>query len=103
MPSRERAATNREPAPERTASVARRPEGDGVLTSLQHALGNQAVTQMLGAATIQPKLRIGTPGDRFEQEAESIAKAIVSPPAEAPAVQHATAGEGVQRLCAECE
>ena len=103
MPSRERAATNREPAPERTASVARRLEGDGALTSLQHALGNQAVTQMLGAPTIQPKLQSGTPGDRFEQEAESIAKAIVSPPAEAPAVQHTTAGEGVQGLCAECE
>ncbi|MGH9371647.1 MAG: hypothetical protein ACRD15_08970, partial [Vicinamibacterales bacterium] len=61
------------------------------------------MTQMLGAPTIQPKLQIGTPGDRFEQEAESIAKTIVSPPAEAPAVQHTTAGEGVQRLCAECE
>jgi hypothetical protein len=104
MPSRQPASTKTEPANDRKPSVAHSADTADALSGLQHAVGNQAVTQMLAAQAVQTKLSVGTPGDRFEQEAESIANAVISGrSADAPSVQHTTSSEGVQRLCAECE
>jgi hypothetical protein len=107
MPSRQPASTKTGPANDRQPSVARSPETADALSGLQHAVGNQAVTQMLAAQAVQAKLRIGAPGDRFEQEADRIAEQVVgvddavrqSPPQDL----HAAPAGNVQRKCAECE
>ncbi|MGI9040706.1 MAG: eCIS core domain-containing protein [Gemmatimonadales bacterium] len=66
--------------------------------ALQRALGNRAYGQL-----IQPKLEVGPPGDRFEQEADRVADAVVnaSGPGDIPA--SAVPVESVQRRCAGCE
>src|SRR5438067_6001066 len=56
---------------------------------LQLAIGNRAVTYLL-----QPKLKIGQPGDEYEQEADRVA-ARVSTLSHAP-------GQVVQRKCSAC-
>jgi len=67
MASREPAATKSDPAPERAPQIVRRAESGGALAGLQHAVGNQAVTRMLGAQTIQAKLRSGAPSGMAEE------------------------------------
>src|SRR5712691_6862946 len=59
---------------------------------LQRAIGNQAVQRMLQTSgeLVQAKLMVGPPGDRFEQEADRVADAVMD-------------GQSVQRMCAECE
>lgn len=49
-------------------------------------LGGIQVTQR---ATIQPKLEIGAPGDKFERQADRMAQAVMNMPAPAPAVPSA--------------
>jgi hypothetical protein len=44
---------------------------------LQRALGNQALGQLAGQARIQTKLTLGPVGDRYEQEADQVAKQVV--------------------------
>jgi hypothetical protein len=63
--------TNARPAP--TAAPTR-------LVALQRSIGNRAVGRLL-----QAKLRVGPPGDRFEQEADRVAAQVMRMPA--PAVQ----------------
>ena len=36
---------------------------------LQRTIGNEAVGRLIRSGTLQTKLRIGQPGDKFEQEA----------------------------------
>ena len=43
-----------------------------------------------GGELVQAKLMVGPPGDRFEQEADRVADAVMD-------------GQSVQRMCAECE
>lgn len=45
------------------------------ILQLQQSLGNQAVARML-----QAKLKIGPPGDKYEQEADRVADAVMSMP-----------------------
>ncbi len=64
------------------------------------------VQQWLMRRAIQARLRIGEPGDRYEQEADRVADAVVRMPG--PASQSTpeggTGAEGrIQRLCPECE
>jgi hypothetical protein len=53
---------------------------------LQRTIGNQAVQRLLEAsaanahAAIQPKLTIGTPGDKYEQEADRAAEQVMRMP-----------------------
>jgi Domain of unknown function (DUF4157) len=55
---------------------------------------------------LQPKLEVGAPNDRFEQEAERVAEQVMRMPASAalPAVSTAAGGaqRSIQRICAEC-
>ena len=47
---------------------------------LQNTIGNQAVQRLLKSATLQAKLRIGKPGDKYEREADMIADKVLRMP-----------------------
>ena len=47
---------------------------------LQRTIGNQAVQRMVGSGALQAKLRIGQPGDKYEQEADRVADAVMRMP-----------------------
>ena len=47
---------------------------------LQRTIGNQAVQRLIKSGTLQAKLKIGQPGDRYEQEADRIADQVISMP-----------------------
>lgn len=69
------------------ASKARRPDlsptknstADRVL-NLQKTAGNQAVQRLFDAGIIQPKLKIGQPGDKYELEADWMAEQVMRMP-----------------------
>ncbi len=42
---------------------------------LQRTMGNQAMLQLMKSGALQAKLRIGQPGDMYEQEADRVADA----------------------------
>ena len=58
---------------------------------LQRTIGNQAVQRMVRSGTLQTKLRIGQPGDKYEQEADRVADAVMRMPE--PRVQRQTEEE----------
>ncbi|KAF5418454.1 MAG: protein of unknown function (DUF4157) [Candidatus Methanocomedens sp.] len=47
---------------------------------LQRTIGNQAVQRMVRSGALQAKLRIGQPGDVYEQEADRVADAVMRMP-----------------------
>ncbi|MBW2690368.1 MAG: hypothetical protein JRC99_10620, partial [Deltaproteobacteria bacterium] len=47
---------------------------------LQRTAGNQAVQRLIGSGALQAKLRIGEPGDVYEQEADRVADAVMRMP-----------------------
>jgi len=47
---------------------------------LQRTIGNQAVQRLIRSGTLQEKLRIGQPGDKYEQEADRVADAVMRMP-----------------------
>lgn len=51
--------------------------GQPLSARLQRALGNQALGQLAGETRIQTKLTLGPVGDRYEQEADQVAKQVV--------------------------
>lgn len=70
------------------------------LAGLQHALGNQAMLQLLESGAIQAKLRVSQPGDADELEADQVAEKVVAA-ARAPAIQRKCACDG-GAPCAKC-
>lgn len=44
---------------------------------LQRSIGNQAVERLIRSGALQAKLKIGPPGDRYEQEADRMADAVM--------------------------
>ena len=52
---------------------------DGILF-LQRTIGNQAVQRLIKSGTLQTKLKIGQPGDVYEQEADRVADAVMRMP-----------------------
>ncbi len=44
---------------------------------LQRTIGNKAVQRLLKSGALQAKLKIGTPGDIYEQEADRVAEQVV--------------------------
>lgn len=74
------------------------------LYRLQRDLGNQATRHAI-KKRVQPKLEVGRPNDKYEREADRIAKAVttnsdqnqVSPPAES------TGQAYVQQMCTRCQ
>ncbi|MEM9151928.1 MAG: DUF4157 domain-containing protein [Cyanobacteria bacterium P01_F01_bin.3] len=66
----------------------------------QHMLGSQSAIPF-----IQPKLTVGQPNDKYEQEADRVAEQVMrmpSPEGVDPQVQHAPLPK-VQRACSTCE
>ena len=47
---------------------------------LQRTIGNQAVQRLIKSGALQAKLKIGQPGDKYEQEADSVANAVMRMP-----------------------
>jgi len=47
---------------------------------LQRTIGNQAVQRLMRSGTLQAKLKIGQPGDKYEQEADRVADAVMRMP-----------------------
>jgi len=47
---------------------------------LQRTIGNQAVQRLIKSGALQDKLRIGQPGDVYEQEADRVADAVMRMP-----------------------
>ncbi len=46
----------------------------------QRTIGNQAVQRLIKSGTLQAKLKIGQPGDKYEQEADRVADAVMQMP-----------------------
>lgn len=73
----------------------------------QQSLGNQAVQRLLRSRVIQTKLTINDPRDRYEQEADRVADAVMRMPdpsaTRGTAVSEQTQGLDIQRMCSECE
>ncbi len=68
----------------------------------QHFFGARSSNPSFFPATvIQPKLRIGQPGDKYEREADAVADRVVSGQTASP--QLSTASDDLHRQCADCE
>jgi len=67
---------------------------------LQRTIGNQAVQRMIKSGTLQTKLKISQPVDKYEQEADRVSEQVMRMP-------EPTAASGgsphIQRACPECE
>jgi len=50
------------------------------IISLQKNIGNQAVQRLFESGNIQAKLKIGRPGDKYEQEADRVADQVMNMP-----------------------
>lgn len=63
---------------------------------------SQTLTNIAARPFIQPKLKIGAPNDRYEQEADRVADQVMRMPGPA-AVQPHTSPPQIQRRCPECD
>ena len=74
---------------------------------LQRSIGNRAVQRLIRSPYIQAKLKISTPGDRFEQEADRVADTVMrmsSSPRDNVATSISQPQiSRIQRTCATCE
>ncbi|MCZ7356846.1 MAG: DUF4157 domain-containing protein [Candidatus Methanoperedens sp.] len=67
---------------------------------LQRTIGNQAVQKLMKSGVLQAKLRIGAPGDVYEQEADRVADAVMrmsEPQASSSGIPN------IERACPKCE
>ncbi len=64
---------------------------------LQRTIGNQAVQRLIKSGALQAKLRIGQPGDIYEQEADRVAEHVMR----MPDVSEAKDAR-IQRKCPKC-
>jgi hypothetical protein len=48
------------------------------ISHLQHTIGNQTVQRLFKSGTLQAKLKIGKPGDKYELEADRVADQVMS-------------------------
>jgi hypothetical protein len=87
----------------------RLPAAPPPLLARQQSLGNQAVQHLLRSGMIQAKVKINEPGDRYEQEADRVADAVIRMPDPGTAATKEAAVPGqdqsirIQRMCTECE
>ena len=82
-----------------------------LLLNLQRSIGNQAMQRLIHSPFIQTKLKISTPGDPFEQEADRVADTVMR--MEDPGATgkekdganklDASSGLSIQRLCSKCD
>jgi hypothetical protein len=50
------------------------------ILSMQRTIGNQAVQGLLKSGTLQAKLKIGKPNDKYDQEADRMADKVMRMP-----------------------
>ncbi|MGB8217848.1 MAG: DUF4157 domain-containing protein [Candidatus Methanoperedens sp.] len=76
--------------------------GDQILF-LQRTIGNQAVQRLMKSGVLQAKLRIGAPGDVYEQEADRVAEQVMRMP-QVPEFVYSdrTTISPIQRQCPRC-
>jgi len=67
---------------------------------LQRTIGNQAVQRLIKSGALQAKLRIGAPGDVYEQEADRVADQVMRMP-ETQALSGNT--PSIQSGCPKCK
>ena len=67
------------------------------LLFLQRTIGNQAVGKLIKSGALQAKLRIGTTGDIYEQEADRVAEQVMQMPDVSKAKD-----TRIQRKCPKC-
>ncbi|MBC2702892.1 MAG: hypothetical protein HF976_16090 [ANME-2 cluster archaeon] len=72
---------------ENSASKIRKTESPQVISSptdqflyLQRTIGNQAVQRLIESEALHAKLRIGQLGDKYDQEADRVADAVMRMP-----------------------
>ena len=65
---------------------------------LQRTIGNQAVQRLIKSGALQAKLKIGQPGDKYEQEADRVADAVMRMPEEGIS----KGAPEIQRICRVC-
>ncbi|HEY9206933.1 MAG TPA: DUF4157 domain-containing protein [Candidatus Methanoperedens sp.] len=98
---------------ENKASKTRKPELSRSIDSpveqalfLQRTIGNRAVERLIKSGSLQAKLRIGRPGDIYEQEADRVADAVMRMPE--PDISNETKASNpaknnsIQRKCPWC-
>jgi len=72
---------------------------------LQRTLGNQAVQRLIKSGSIQAKLKIGKPNDKYEQEADRIADKVmsmrISEPKQSSVNSHSSSVQQ-ESTCPEC-
>ena len=73
---------------------------------LQRTIGNQAVGMLIQSGGLQAKLRIGQPGDIYEQEADRVAEQVMSMPepqvSKETGVSNPARNNSIQRKCPGC-
>ncbi|OEU83691.1 MAG: hypothetical protein BA873_08705 [Desulfobulbaceae bacterium C00003063] len=67
---------------------------------LQRTIGNQAVQRLIKSRTQQAKIRIGQPGDKYEEEGDRVAEAVMRMPESMLASGGAS---HIQRACSTCQ
>jgi uncharacterized membrane protein YgcG len=74
---------------------------------LQRTIGNQAVGKLLKSGALQAKLRIGQPGDVYEQEADRVAEQVMRMPepqvSNETKVSNPAGNNSIQRKCPGCK
>ncbi len=65
---------------------------------LQRTIGNQAVGRLIKSGALQAKLRIGQPGDVYEQEADRVAEQVMRMPDVS-----SSKNTKIQRKCPKCQ
>ena len=58
-------------------------DGASPVRSLQRTLGNRAVQELFDSGEAKPKLAVGSPGDRYEREADRVAETVMRMPTSA--------------------
>ena len=90
-------------------ATSRKPTVKPKLLPIQRAVKSSPVLGVgsFPAPTIQTKLKIGEPNDKFEQEADRVADEVMRMPEPDPVNQMELAkpssGQGIQRFCPECK
>jgi hypothetical protein len=71
---------------------------------LQKTIGNQAVQRLIESGDLQAKLKIGSPGDIYEQEADRMAEQVMQIPEQQVSKETWIPGhtQNIQRRCSGC-
>ena len=71
------------------------------IMSLQGSLGNRSLRSVFQSGTVQPKLKINQPGDKYEKEADRVADLVVNQDFNQAKEISLNRG-GIQRKCSSC-